>query len=141
MFKDHHYLDGSLNKASRCYVAIWGGRVIGFISTMTLPSGSLKNAWRGHRIVILPQFQGMGIGPRLSDTIAQMHIDEGHRFFSRTAHVRLGEYRENSDSWVGTSKNRKLRKDVKHENVFNNHYADNKRICYSHEYIGIKKES
>ena len=108
---------------------------------MTLPSGSLKNAWRGHRIVILPQFQGMGIGPRLSDTIAQMYIDEGHRFFSRTAHVRLGEYRENSDSWVGTSKNRKLRKDVKHENVFNNHYADNKRICYSHEYIGIKKES
>jgi len=140
MFKDHHYLDGSINKASRCYVAVWGDEVVGFISTMTLPSGSLKNAWRGHRIVILPQFQGMGIGPRLSDTIAQMHIDEGHRFFSRTAHEKLGQYRENSVFWVGTSKNKKLRKDIKHVNVFNNHYADNKRICYSHEYIGIKKE-
>jgi len=141
LFKDHHYLDGSLNKASRCYVAVWGDDVIGFASTMTLPSGSLKNAWRGHRIVILPQYQGMGIVPRLSDMVAQMHLDEGHRFFSRTAHSRLGEYRENSDLWIGTSKNKKLRKDIKHVNVFNNHYADNKRICYSHEYIGIKKES
>ena len=136
MFKDHHYLSSSINKASRCYVAVWGDTIIGFLSTIAMPSGTLKNAWRGSRIVILPEFQGMGIGPRLSDAIAQMHLDEGHRFFSRTAHHRLGEYRNQSPNWKPTSKNGKLRKDIKHEKVYNNHYADNKRICYSHEYIG-----
>ena len=33
-------------------------------------------------------------------------------------------------------KNRKLRTDIKHKNVWKDHYADNTRICWSHEYIG-----
>lgn len=105
---------------------------------MTMPNGFIKNAWRGHRTVILPDFQGLGIGVRFSDAIGQIHIEEGHRYFSRTAHPRMGFYREHSDLWKPTSKNRKLRKDVTHDNLFNNHYADNKRICFSHEYIGEK---
>ncbi len=88
---------------------------------MTLPNGSLKNAWRGHRLCILPDFQGMGIGPKLSDAIAQIHINQNHRFFSRTAHPRLIYYRENSNLWKPTSKHKKLRNDVKNEKVFNNH--------------------
>jgi hypothetical protein len=103
---------------------------------MTMPSGTLKNAWRGHRSVLLPDFQGMGIGVRFSEAIAQIHIDEGHRYFSRTAHPRLGMYREKSPLWKPTSKNQKLRVDITHKNIYNNHYADNKRICFSHEYIG-----
>jgi hypothetical protein len=89
---------------------------------------------------VLPDFQGMGIGVRFSDMIAQIHLNEGHRYFSRTAHPRMGEYREKSSLWKPTSKNKKLRTDVKHENVYNNHFADNKRICYSHEYIGKKED-
>jgi len=101
-----------------------------------MPSGSLKNAWRGHRVVILPDFQGLGIGVRFINAIAQIHLDEGHRFFSRTAHPRMGMYMQNSRLWRATSKNRKLRTDVTHENLFKNHYVDNKRICFSYEYLG-----
>ena len=136
MFKDHHYLSGQLNIASRCYVAVWDGEVIGFGASMALPNGNFKNAWRGHRTVILPDFQGLGIGVRFSDAIAQIHLDQGMRYFSRTSHPRMGMYREHSPLWKPTSKNKKLRKDVTHKNVYNSHYADNKRICFSHEYIG-----
>jgi GNAT superfamily N-acetyltransferase len=136
MFKDHHYLSGEISNASRCYVAFWEGELVGFSASMTMPSGSLKNAWRGHRTVILPDYQGMGIGMALSDAMGEIHLDQGLRYFSRTAHPRMGYYRENSDLWRPTSKNRKLRKDITHKNIFNNHYADNKRICFSHEYIG-----
>ena len=115
MFKDHHYLDGNINKASRCYVGVWEGNVVAFGATITMPSGTLKNAWRGHRTVILPDYQGMGLGVRFSDAVAQIHLDEGHRYFSRTAH---------------------LRKDVSLANMYKEHYFDNKRICFSHEYIG-----
>lgn len=136
MFKDHHYLTGELSSASRCYVGYWNGTLVAFGAAMTMPNGYIKNAWRGHRTVILPDFQGLGIGVRFSDAIAQIHIDQGHRYFSRTAHPRMGFYREKSPLWKPTSKNRKLRKDITHKNLFNNHYADNKRICFSHEYIG-----
>jgi hypothetical protein len=78
----------------------------------------------------------MGIGVRFSNAIAQLHLDDGKRYFSRTAHPRMGFYRENSPLWKPTSKNKKLRTDVKHINMFNDHYIDNKRVCFSHEYIG-----
>lgn len=139
MFKDHHYLTGDINKVARCYVGLWEGRPVAFGASITLPNGSFKNAWRGHRTVVLPDFQGMGIGPRFSDAIAQLHLDQGLRYFSRTAHPRMGEYREHSALWKPTSKNKQLRKDVQHKNVYNSHFADNRRICYSHEYIGVKE--
>lgn len=136
MFKDHHYLSSDVAKASRCWVGIWNGTVVCFGASMTMPNGAIKNAWRGHRTVVLPDFQGMGIGVRFSDAIAQLHLDEGLRYFSRTAHPRMGFYRENSALWKGTSKNRKLRKDITMGNIFKNHYFDDRRICFSHEYIG-----
>lgn len=136
MFKNHHYLDGNINKAARCYIAVFENKIIGFGATLTLPNGSLKNAWRGHRTVILPDYQGMGIGVRFSDAIAQIHLDQGHRYFSRTSHPKMISYRENSKLWKPTSKHKKLRTDIKHGNVFKGHYADNKRLCGSFEYIG-----
>lgn len=78
----------------------------------------------------------MGIGVRFSDAIGQIHIDQGHRYFSRTAHPRMVWYRENSPLWKPTSKNKKLRLDITDNNIFKGHYADNKRLCGSHEYIG-----
>lgn len=141
MFKDHHYLSGDLSNASRCYVGYWNDTLVAFGATMTMPNGFIKNAWRGHRTVILPDYQGLGIGVRFSDAMGQIHLDQGHRYFSRTAHPRMGFYRENSKMWKATSKNQKLRKDITHENLFNNHYADNKRICFSHEYVGFKDQN
>jgi GNAT superfamily N-acetyltransferase len=136
MFKDHHYLSADINKAARCYVGVWENNIIAFGASLTLPNGNLKNAWRGHRTCILPDFQGMGIGVRFSDAVAQIHLEQGLRYFSRTSHPRMGYYRENSKLWKPTSKNKKLRTDVTHKNLFNNHYTDIKRICFSHEFIG-----
>lgn len=138
MFKDHHYLTDKISKASRCWIGMWNGEVVCFGSSMTMPSGTLKNAWRGHRTVVLPDYQGMGIGVRFSDAIAQLHLDDGKRYYSRTAHPRMIWYREHSPLWKPTSKHKKLRTDITHNNIFNNHYGDNKRVCGSFEYIGYK---
>ena len=141
MFKDHHYLDGNINKASRCYIGVWEGNVVAFGAAITMPSGTLKNAWRGHRICILPDYQGMGLGVRFSDAIAQIHINQDHRFFSRTSHPRLINYRDKSPLWKHTSKHKKNRYDVNEKNTYKNHIYDNKRLCGSYEYIGeIKKD-
>lgn len=152
LFSDHHYLDGDINKSSRSWIVTWNNRPVGFLSSLAMPSGSLKNAWRGHRTVVLPEFQGLGIGARMTEALGEMHIREGKRFFTKTAHPRLGEYRNASDLWRSTSKNGILRNDYKHISTdglpnprgagysrkFTKEYlakhAD--RVCYSHEYIG-----
>jgi len=141
MFSKHHYLSGDINKGARCWLAVWRGQPVGFSSVIAMPSGSLKDAWRGHRTVVLPDFQGLGIGVRLSDTMGEIHLSEGKRYFSKTAHPRLGQYRENSPKWQATSKNGRSRWDYNSEKA-NEKYSRSlldrhkHRICYSHEYIG-----
>ena len=135
-FKDHHYLSADLNKASRKFIAMWEGQVVGFSATLPIPSGTIKNGWRGHRTVIFPDFQGLGLGVRFSDAIGQIHIDEGKRYYSKTAHVRMGEYREKSSLWKPTSKNKKQRKDMQFVYSGSTWAVDQDKVSYSHEYIG-----
>lgn len=142
MFSPHHYLSGDINKSSRCWLAIWNDQPVGFSSVISFPNGAMKNAWRGHRTVVLPDFQGLGIGVRLSDAIGEIHVQEGKRYFSKTAHPRLGQYRENSPLWKATSKNGISRQDyIEYEGLQRKYSWEllskhRDRVCYSHEYIG-----
>ena len=138
-FKDHHYLDGNLNKSSRTWVAIWENHLVGFVAALSFPNAHIKNAWREHRTVVLPDFQGLGIGTRLSDAVAEMFVADGCRYFSKTSHPRMGEYRESSPLWRPTSKNKKARHDYseKHQTKEDNHKMRHfDRVCYSHEFVG-----
>lgn len=138
MFRNHHYLDANINKSSRCWIATWNGVPVGFSSSLPFPSGTVKNAWRGHRTVVLPDFQGIGLGVRISDATAEIFVKHGYRYFSKTAHPRMGEYRNRSPLWKPTSKNGISRQDYKTristiEGEYQMKHAD--RVCYSHEYI------
>lgn len=142
VFRQHHYLDGNMNNSAECFSAYWDSNLVGFCSVLAFPNGNFKNAFREHRTVVLPDFQGLGIGVKLSDVVAKHYVTNGCRFFSKTAHPRMGEYRERSKNWKPTSKNRKNRSDYKSTNSFKKitkessycHLHEN-RICYSHEYI------
>ena len=134
-FAKHHYLSESLNKASHNYMVVWQEKVVGFSSVMAYPSGTVKSAFREHRLVVHPDYQGFGFGPRISEAVAQHYLDNGKRFFSKTSHPRLGEYRDNSPRWKPTSKNHMRRTDGKTENK-TKWVLNNERWSYSHEFIG-----
>jgi len=141
IFSPHHYLSGEINKGARSWVAVWCERPIGFASVLAMPSGSIKNAWREHRLVILPDYQGLGLGVRLSNTIGDIMIQDGKRYFSKTAHPRLGQYRDQSPLWKPTSKNHMVRKDYLNKSSGSKYSVALKekhalRMCYSHEYLG-----
>jgi len=140
MFAKHHYLNDKLNKSCRSYLATadfgQGEVPVGFVSSLTFPSGNFHNAYREHRTVVLPDFQGLGIGPKISDIVAQIHIDQDKRYFSRTAHPRFGAYRDRSLLWKKTgSYGKKVSASKNKEGI-----GGDGRICYSHEYIGAKNE-
>lgn len=144
-FRRHHYLSGDLNSSANCYIGTYDDTPVVFGAIIAMPSGSLKHAYREHRIVVLPDYQGMGIGNRFSETLAEAYHKAGCRYFSKTANPRMGEHRDNSPLWKPTSKNRHKRLDYNNMKYdYNNmatlsrKHAD--RMCYSHEYIGDGKQ-
>lgn len=85
LFSKHHYLNHSHNAAARCFVAFWNDRPVAFTSWMHFPhpKASFK---REHRTVVLPDFQGVGIGNKLADCIASAIKARGERARTTTTH-------------------------------------------------------
>jgi ABC-type lipoprotein export system ATPase subunit/GNAT superfamily N-acetyltransferase len=149
-FSKYHYLDTRMSRSVHCYVLLLGDKPIGFHAAIHSTNRDIHSYWRGHRTVILPEFQGMGIGTAFSDAVAEIYVSRGLRYFSKTAHPSFGEHREKSPLWRATSTNRKSRKGsylLKDGSIRampgyggNAQIAlrDADRVCYSHEYIGKK---
>lgn len=141
-FSPHHYLTGKINPASHCWLATWGGVPVAFAAALAFPNANFSNAWRGHRTVVLPDFQGLGIGVAVSNAVAGLFVARGCRYFSKTAHPRLGEYRNTSPLWRPTSKNGMSRRDyaqTKRKTKEDRHkHLHINRVCYSHEFIGFR---
>lgn len=87
LFQQHHYLTAKLNKAARTFAASWNGTIVAFIGVLALPHAKLKNAWRVSRIVVLPDFQGLGIGMKLCDYMGSLISGGGGSFYIRAAHA------------------------------------------------------
>ena len=99
IFKQHHYLSSDLSKSAKCFVTLYNDKPICFNAVLPLPSGTLKNAFRMSRTVVLPDFQGMGLGGFISDYIASLYVRDGKRFYAKTSNPALWNKRENSKKW------------------------------------------
>ena len=148
LFKKHHYLTEELPSSVQVYLALWGDRIVGFSSTISLPGwtpplyeGDTRLKWREARTVVLPDFQGLGIGTRISDAVGEIMLEQNVRYYSKTSHIRMGEYREKSPLWRATVSNLKDRSSDKHDHKKRLIPLARDRICYSHEYIGEDKKA
>lgn len=151
MFKKHHYLSADLNKSADCYCVSWNSCLVAFGAILPMP-GKFGNDTRKcvseHRIVVLPDYQGIGIGNRFSEYLGELYLSYGYRYFGKTANPRMGEHRNKSDRWKSTSTNMRKTKSLTDSQIDSmirsvgrntsaksviNYYS---RLCYSHEYIG-----
>ncbi|HUT94890.1 MAG TPA: GNAT family N-acetyltransferase [Thermoguttaceae bacterium] len=101
LFARHHYLSGSLSKRARCYLAIWEGEPVAFCAMVTLIGQ--KNRWRISRIVTLPDYQGVGIGTAVMETVAELHRGEGHRVNCTASHPAMIAHWRKSPRWRAVS--------------------------------------
>lgn len=99
LFRGHHYLDSSISKAAQCFVATWNDKPVGFASYIHFVHGTVLNAKREHRTVVLPDYQGVGIGNRLSAFVAQHVVNQGMRYLSTTSHPSMMRHRSQSPLW------------------------------------------
>ncbi|GBG28014.1 Cell division ATP-binding protein FtsE [Hondaea fermentalgiana] len=121
LFRDHHYKTKSLSRKSRCFVLYEAetGSLVGFVAAIQqvgtphqdfeAGSESYTATWRAHRTVVLPAWQGLGIGSRLSDACAEVHRRLACMYMAQTVHPRFGEYRDRSVLWEAAKWNHSTR--------------------------------
>lgn len=97
LFARHHYLSGKLNPVAQCFVAMWGRQPVAFCATLAIIGR--KQHRRFSRIVTLPDYQGVGIGTRLTECVADLHRSEGHRVNVTASHPALIAHCRRSPKW------------------------------------------
>jgi len=104
LFARHHYLSGALSNYARCYMALWEGVPAAFCATLSLIGR--KNRRRISRIVTLPDYQGIGIGMALAETVADLNRREGLRMNITASHPAVIAHCLHSPRWraVGVKK-------------------------------------
>lgn len=136
LFKHYHYLSNELHKACRIYLITWNDIPVAITCILAFPHAIVKNAWRESRTVVLPDFQGLGFGTKISDYIGSIIRASGGRFYSRTTHPAMITHRLNRpDMWRVTLKG----KTSKFGTNSSTGWTWDDRDCISFEYIG--KES
>ncbi|CAK0875446.1 unnamed protein product [Prorocentrum cordatum] len=127
-FHQHHYLKGDLQPGARAVL-------VRETETQT-PIAFHSSRWRimcggfnggisylEHRLVVLPEYQGWGLGPALSEKMGQLLLSAGRRFFATTSHPRLRDSRQKrKDRWKETAASGCLAKP--------SNWRDNPRRCW-----------
>ena len=68
-----------LASAAQCFGMWADGRLVGFNSYLHLPHAKVRNIKLAHREVILPDWQGLGLGPLFADWMGQHLYERGYR--------------------------------------------------------------
>lgn len=106
MFEPHHYLKLPKPVAAACYIGVVEGDPVVHIAVCTRPG--LKEA-RATRLVVLPEWQGAGVGTRFLNAICQMWLDGNNRFEKKmptlfhTSHPGLCEALRRDKRWAQIS--------------------------------------
>ena len=133
-FGRYHYMDhqgdgsnshGGFNNAARTYLLLNENHTaIGLCATLSgMGIYQLGSVVREHRTVILPPYQGMGIGQAFVKVIAENYMRSGIGFFSRTRHPALVAVRNRDNKWKTIEKTAGKR-------------DSNGNVAYSHFFIG-----
>jgi GNAT superfamily N-acetyltransferase len=89
LFRGHHYLSATLATQAKSYCAFWGEKPVAFAAVIHHVGTLGRNhnrAFRLHRAVVLPDFQGVGVGRAFVDAIAGLYRSQGFRFYCTSSH-------------------------------------------------------
>ena len=98
MFAKHHYLSHTHNNAANVFIATVNNEIAGFISVLPQPS-KVKGLKRVHRLVVLPDYQGAGIGLKLLNEVGKIYKQDKWRFIINTTAPSLIYALKNNKSW------------------------------------------
>lgn len=105
-FEPHHYLKLPKMIAARCYVGFVGGEPVAHLAVSTRPG--LVEA-RACRLVVMPEWQGAGVGLRFLNAICQRWLEGKNRYgkpmttLFHTSHPGLAAALRSTPAWTQVS--------------------------------------
>jgi GNAT superfamily N-acetyltransferase len=113
----------------------YGPTVLPVAFAATLPLVGRKAHRRFHRLVVLPDYQGIGIGGRFLNAVAELHRGDGLRINIATSHPAIVAHCRASPRWRTVYVSRCGRK----PRVFDGRLHDHSfgRAVVSFEYAGL----
>lgn len=101
-FAGHHYLSSDVTRGVQCWLGEIDGRWATFLATLWHATSSRSHSgriMRGSRLVVLPDYQGVGLGAATIETVAAV-CKAGHiRFRSVGAHPAWVHHCARSPHW------------------------------------------
>lgn len=98
VFAPYHYMTGKHNNAAMCYVLLVDDQPVCFNSVLHYPHPKIKNLKRLHRVVTLPDYQGIGFAHVLMGILGAAHKTIGNRLRAYPAHPPfIQNFRRNKD--------------------------------------------
>jgi GNAT superfamily N-acetyltransferase len=109
-FRHHHYLSGELSTSAyrNCAGGFIDGQCVAFVSWMHFMHPKIKHTMKGHRLVVLPDWQGLGLAGVIIDWLGQHLWDQGQRFRVSVAHPALIAYCRRSPRWEPVARSKQL---------------------------------
>ena len=106
IFRKYHYLSHSFNKAAHTFVCTCNGKIAAFHSVLHFMHPKKKNTCIAHRIVVLPDYQGVGIGMVLSNFVAEYFAQRGKTYILTTSSPAMIKACSRDPHWRITRVNR-----------------------------------
>lgn len=102
LFKDFHYLSSNHNTASHKYIAEIDEVPAAWCSVLHLPHPHVKNIKKIHRIVVRPDYQGIGLGIKFMSEIAKIYSKTGNRITLVTSSPSFIYGLQKNNNWIMT---------------------------------------
>lgn len=104
-FKPHYYLDLPHPVAAQYFIGVIGDEPVCHLAVTPLFTAK---AYRATRLVVMPEWQGIGVGTKFLNAVCQYHLDGngrcGHKYpvFFHTSHPQLCGALRHSSRWIQT---------------------------------------
>lgn len=133
LFKKHHYMTQEMNRGAKSFLFSWDSQPIGFCSLLNKPfKGGHKYNHIVSRLVVLPDFQGMGFAKDILNFLGGLITSLGGNLYIKTVSRKMGSFLQNSPMWEPTANNGKYRKGVYDRRAKNRL----ERTSYCYKYVG-----
>lgn len=97
-------MNSDLNNSSKCF-GLYNeqNEIIGFCAVIHQPHNKILNLKRVHRLVILPDYQGIGLGTKFLNVVAEYITKQGNELSIVTSAKNMIATLYKSDRWFCTS--------------------------------------
>lgn len=104
VFRPHHYLSADMNGSAITVVGLIDGQPAVLCALLALPHKHYAHAFRVHRIVVLPDYQGIGLGTSMLRYVGGAMVHRGAQLMITSSHPAIVRSLNRSPMWAMTKR-------------------------------------